>query len=75
MDHFSQAGVGHFSQALKHERMLEYFGGSAAIWVPDQLKDAIAQSCRYEPNCNRTYQEMASHYGAVVIPARPAQTA
>jgi transposase len=54
-----------------HERMLEYFGGSAAIWVPDQLKDAITQSCRYEPGVNRTYQELASHYGAVVIPARP----
>jgi transposase len=54
-----------------HERMLEYFGGSAAIWVPDQLKDAVTQSCRYEPGVNRTYQELASHYGAVVIPARP----
>jgi transposase len=54
-----------------HERMLEYFGGSAAIWVPDQLKDAVSESCRYEPGVNRTYQEMASHYGAVVIPARP----
>jgi len=54
-----------------HERMLEYFGGSAAIWVPDQLKGAISESCRYEPGVNRTYQELASHYGAVVIPARP----
>jgi transposase len=54
-----------------HERMLEYFGGSTAIWAPDQLKDAISEPCRYEPGVNRTYQEMASHYGAVVIPARP----
>jgi transposase len=54
-----------------HERMLDYFGGSPEIWVPDQLKSAIAQPCRYEPAPNRTYQEMASHYGAVVIPARP----
>jgi transposase len=54
-----------------HERMLEYFGGSAAIWVPDQVKGAISESCRYEPGVNRTYQELASHYGAVVIPARP----
>jgi transposase len=54
-----------------HERMLEYFGGSPAIWVPDQLKSAITHPCRYEPGVNRTYQEMASHYGAVVIPARP----
>ncbi len=54
-----------------HERMLEYFGGSPAIWVPDQLKSAITHPCRYEPGVNRTYQEFASHYGAVVIPARP----
>jgi transposase len=54
-----------------HERMLEYFGGSPAIWVPDQLRSAVAQPCRYEPGVNRSYQELASHYGAVVIPARP----
>ena len=54
-----------------HERMLEYFGGSTAIWVPDQLRSAIVQPCRYEPGVNRSYQEMAEHYGAVVIPARP----
>lgn len=55
-----------------HTRMLEYFGGSTEIWVPDQLKSAIRRSCRYEPSVNRSYQEMAQHYGAVVIPARPA---
>ena len=54
-----------------HVRMLEYFGGSTAVWVPDQLRSAIVQPCRYEPGVNRTYQEMAEHYGAVVIPARP----
>jgi transposase len=54
-----------------HERMLEYFAGSPAIWVPDQLKSAITHPCPYEPGVNRTYQEMAGHYGAVVIPARP----
>jgi transposase len=26
--------------------------------------------CRYEPDINRTYQELAGHYGAVVVPAR-----
>lgn len=54
-----------------HTRMLEYFGGSSEIWVPDQLKSAITQPCRYEPKVNRSYQELAAHYGAVVIPARP----
>jgi transposase len=54
-----------------HTRMLEYFDGSTAVWVPDQLKSAVAQPCRYEPGVNRSYQELAAHYGAVVIPARP----
>lgn len=54
-----------------HTRMLEYFSGSTEIWVPDQLKSAITQPCRYEPGINRSYQELATHYGAVVIPARP----
>jgi transposase len=30
-----------------HTRMLEYFGGSPAIWVPDQLKSGVTGSCRY----------------------------
>jgi transposase len=54
-----------------HTRMLEYFGGSTVIWVPDQLKSAITRSCRYEPGVNRSYQELATHYDAVVVPARP----
>ena len=26
---------------------------------------------RYEPDVNRTYEDLAAHYGAVVVPARP----
>ena len=54
-----------------HIRMVEYYGGSTDIWTPDQLKSGITQPCRYEPGINRTYQGLAEHYGAVVIPARP----
>jgi len=54
-----------------HTRMLEYFGGCTQLWVPDQLKSAITHPCRYEPGVNRSYQDMAAHYGAVVVPARP----
>jgi transposase len=54
-----------------HTRMLEYFGGSTQLWVPDQLKSAITRPCRYEPGVNRTYQDLAKHYDAVVVPARP----
>ncbi len=53
-----------------HTRMLTFFGGSTEIWVPDNLKSGITLACRYEPGVNRTYQEMASHHGAVVVPAR-----
>ena len=54
-----------------HTRMVEYFGGTTALWVPDQLKSAITRSCRYEAGVNRTYEELAAHYEAGVVPARP----
>lgn len=53
-----------------HLNMFAYFEGSSSILVPDQLKSGITKACRYEPGINRTYEEMATHYGAVVIPAR-----
>ena len=54
-----------------HMRMVEYFGGSPSVWVPDNLKSAITVACRYEPGVNRSFRDLATHYGAVVIPARP----
>ena len=56
-----------------HTRMVEFFGGATGLWVPDQLKSAITRPCRYEPGVNRTYEELAAHYDAVVVPARPAK--
>ncbi len=41
-----------------------------SIVVPDNLKAAVLKPCRYEPDLNRTYEEMAAHYGVAVIPAR-----
>ncbi|GAI57820.1 unnamed protein product, partial [marine sediment metagenome] len=37
---------------------------------PDNLKAGVTNPCRYEPDINPTYQDLAEHYGAVVIPAR-----
>ena len=51
-----------------HIRAFEYFGGAAEILVPDNLKAGVNQACKYEPVINRSYREMAKHYGAVVIP-------
>jgi transposase len=53
-----------------HIRALEFLGGSPAILVPDNCKTAVLRPCRYEPDLNPTYQEMAAHYGIAVIPAR-----
>src|SRR5205823_595619 len=39
--------------------------------VPDNAKTAVARACRYDPDLNPTYQEMAIHYGVGVVPARP----
>jgi transposase len=54
-----------------HGHVVEYFGDATTLWVPDQLKSAITRPCRYEPGINRTYEDLAAHYGAVVVPARP----
>ena len=54
-----------------HIRAIEFFGGPTAVFVPDQLKSGVIKPCRYEPKIQRTYEQMATHYGAVVIPARP----
>lgn len=53
-----------------HVRMVEFFGGAPSIFVPDNLKAAVTGPCRYEATVNRTYEEMAAHYRAAVIPAR-----
>jgi len=54
-----------------HVRAFGYFGGVTELIVPDQLRSAVTQPCRYEPGVQRTYEEMAEHYGTSVLPARP----
>jgi len=55
-----------------HIHAFEYFGGVPAAVVPDQLKSGVTKACRYEPTIQRTYEEMARHYGTTILPARPA---
>lgn len=54
-----------------HVRAFAAFGGVPAAVVPDQLKSGVTVACRYEPQVQRTYEEMAIHYGTTVVPARP----
>lgn len=53
-----------------HQRAFAYFGGAPEILVPDNLKSGVTNPCKYDPDINPVYHEMARHYGAVVIPAR-----
>ena len=54
-----------------HVRAYAYFGGASEITVPDQLKSGVTRACRYEPGIQRTYADMARHYGTAIVPARP----
>ena len=64
------------SQALpdwlgSHVRAFEYFGGTTAIVVPDNLRSGVTRACRYDPDLNASYQQWAEHYQVAVVPARP----
>ena len=54
-----------------HVRAFDYFGGIPELLVPDNLKSAVTKACRYEPQLNRTYADLACHYGCAIVPARP----
>ena len=53
-----------------HVRALEYFGGVPEIVVSDNTRTGVSRACRYEPDINPTYQDLATHYGLAVIPTR-----
>lgn len=54
-----------------HCHAYTFFGGVTRATVPDNTKTAVGTPCRYEPVLHRTYQEMAEHYGTVILPTRP----
>ncbi|MBI2607053.1 MAG: IS21 family transposase [Deltaproteobacteria bacterium] len=53
-----------------HVGMYKFFDGVTAITVPDNLRSAVKKADRYEAEINRSYQDLAEHYGTCVIPAR-----
>ncbi len=54
-----------------HCNAFQYFKGVPEIVVPDNPRSGVTRACRYDPDINATYLEMATHYGTVIIPARP----
>ena len=54
-----------------HVRAFSYFGGAARQTISDNLKAGVTRACFHEPMVNRTYADLARHYGTAILPARP----
>lgn len=54
-----------------HVHAFAFYGGVPEIVVPDNLKSGVHKPDFFDPVINRTYGDMARHYGTAVIPARP----
>lgn len=55
---------------MAHVHAFQYLNGVAALIVPDNLKAGVSVAHRYEPEPNRTYEEMAEYYGCAILPTR-----
>jgi transposase len=53
-----------------HVNALTAIGGVPKAVVCDNLKAGVTKPSRYEPGINRTYQDLATHYGFAVLPTR-----
>lgn len=53
-----------------HVRAYEYFGGVPAVTIPDNTKTAVIIPDITDPVLNRSYSDMANHYGTAIVPAR-----
>lgn len=53
-----------------HVEAFAFFGGVPARLVPDNLKTGVERPDLYDPKINRSYAELAAHYGTLVDPAR-----
>ena len=46
-----------------HVRAFEFFAGTSQLVIPDNLKSGVKKPCYYKPELNRTYGDLAIHYG------------
>ncbi len=53
-----------------HVEAFAFFDGVPAKLVPDNLKTGVDRHDLYDPKMNRSYAEMAAHYGTLIDPAR-----
>jgi transposase len=53
-----------------HVEAFAFFGGVPGRLVPDNLKTGVDKPDLYDPKINRSYAELAAHYGTLIDPAR-----
>jgi transposase len=53
-----------------HVAAFAFFGGVPARIVPDNLRTGVDKPDLYDPKINRSYADLAAHYGTLVDPAR-----
>jgi transposase len=53
-----------------HVEAFAFFGGVPRRLVPDNLRTGVDKPDLYDPKINRSYAELAEHYGVLVDPAR-----
>ncbi len=53
-----------------HIHAFEHYKGVPRMLVPDNLKTGVKKPCNFDPVLNKTYYELAEHYGTAIVPAR-----
>ena len=53
-----------------HAHAFDYFGGVARLLIPDNCKTATVSNTWYDVVMNRSYHELAEHYGTAIVLAR-----
>jgi transposase len=54
-----------------HIRMFRFWGAAPRLLVPDNLKSSVNKASFYDPEVNRSYGKMATHYNVGILPTRP----
>ena len=53
-----------------HVRAFAYIGGCPEKLVPDNTKTGVTDANYWDPVLNRSYHELARHYGVAIVPTR-----
>jgi hypothetical protein len=53
-----------------HVEAFAFLDGVPARLVPDNLRTGVERADMYDPRINRSYAELAAHYGVLIDPAR-----